>query len=86
MGIKIVGRSRRLTLNYRTTAQNLGYAVGILSGETYVDGEGEAESASQYRSARRGPVPQAIATSSVGDELDKAAEIVAEWLDEGSCT
>src|SRR5258707_701938 len=30
-GIKIVGRSRRLTLNYRTTAQNLHFAVSGLS-------------------------------------------------------
>lgn len=83
MGIKIVGRSRRLTLNYRTTAQNLGYALGILSGETYVDAEGEVESVGQYRSARRGPVPRAVATASVGDELDKAAEIVTGWLEAG---
>ena len=34
-GIKIVGRSRRLTLNYRTTAQNLHFAVGVLSGADY---------------------------------------------------
>ncbi|MRK01383.1 AAA family ATPase [Aeromicrobium sp. S22] len=83
MGIKIVGRSRRLTLNYRTTAQNLGYALGILSGETYVDAEGEVESVGQYRSARRGPLPQTVATASVGDELDKAAEMVAQWLEAG---
>jgi superfamily I DNA/RNA helicase len=31
-GINIVGRSRRLTLNYRTTEQNLRYALGILAG------------------------------------------------------
>lgn len=31
-GIRIVGRSQRLKLNYRTTAQNLHYAVGILDG------------------------------------------------------
>ena len=36
-GIKIVGRSRRLTLNYRTTAQNLAFAVGVLSGAHYTD-------------------------------------------------
>lgn len=81
MGIKIVGRSRRLTLNYRTTAQNLGYAVGILSGDSYVDAEGESESTSQYRSARTGPAPVTVATTSVGDELDKAAELVKGWLD-----
>ena len=34
-GIKIVGRSRRLTLNYRTTAQNLHFAVSVLSGAEY---------------------------------------------------
>ena len=36
-GIRIVGRSQRLTLNYRTTAQNLGYAINVLRGGAYVD-------------------------------------------------
>ena len=36
-GIRIVGRSQRLTLNYRTTAQNLAYAIAVLDGGTYVD-------------------------------------------------
>ena len=36
-GIRIVGRSQRLTLNYRTTAENLGYAVGVLQGGDYRD-------------------------------------------------
>jgi AAA domain len=36
-GIRIVGRSRRLTLNYRTTAQTLAYALRILQGAHYVD-------------------------------------------------
>ncbi len=36
-GIRIVGRSQRLTLNYRTTAQNLAWAVGVLSGGEFVD-------------------------------------------------
>ena len=31
-GIRIVGRSQRLTLNYRTTAQNLAYAITVLEG------------------------------------------------------
>ena len=36
-GIRIVGRSQRLTLNYRTTAQNLAYAINVLEGGAYVD-------------------------------------------------
>lgn len=57
-GIKIVGRSRRLTLNYRTTAQNLHLAVSILSGAEYTDLEQEPEDATKYRSARTGPNPE----------------------------
>ena len=57
-GIKVVGRSRRLTLNYRTTAQNLAYALRILQGGDYVDLEEGAEASGDYRSARSGPAPQ----------------------------
>lgn len=42
--INIVGRARRLTLNYRTTEQNLRYALGILSGAEYTDLVDEPES------------------------------------------
>ena len=56
-GINIVGRSKRLTLNYRTTDQNLRYALGILSGEQFVDLNEEAVSSDGYRSARSGPKP-----------------------------
>lgn len=56
-GINIVGWSKRLTLNYRTTDQNLRYALGILSGEQFVDLNEEAVSSDGYRSARSGPKP-----------------------------
>jgi hypothetical protein len=55
-GIRIVGRSQRLTLNYRTSAQNLRYAMAVLDGGDYLDLEDQAESAG-YRSARSGPEP-----------------------------
>lgn len=79
-GISIVGRSRRLTLNYRTTAENLAYAIGVLSGADYFDVEGEPESTSQYRSARQGPTPRLVSADSLTDELDKAKAIIFEWL------
>ncbi|MDV3125277.1 UvrD-helicase domain-containing protein [Mycobacterium sp. 21AC1] len=81
-GIKIVGRSRRLTLNYRTTAQNLHFAVSVLSGAEYRDLEQGEESTSDYRSARNGPVPELIPCSDVGAELEAVATKVKAWLAE----
>jgi superfamily I DNA/RNA helicase len=80
-GIRIVGRSRRLTLNYRTTAQNLAYAITVLEGGKYVDMEEEAEISSDYRSARSGPAPRLIACRTLSEELDQASELVSEWIE-----
>ncbi len=82
-GIKIVGRSRRLTLNYRTTAQNLHFAVGVLSGADYTDLEQGEETTSEYRSARNGPLPELIACESQTAELDAVAAKIKAWLAEG---
>ncbi|TSE01842.1 AAA family ATPase [Skermania sp. ID1734] len=83
LGIKIVGRSRRLTLNYRTTAQNLHFAVSILSGAEYQDLQQEPESTAEYRSARLGPNPRLVECSAAADELDRVADQVRGWLDDG---
>lgn len=80
-GIRIVGRSRRLTLNYRTTAQVLHLATAVLSGETYVDLEDDAAEIAGARSARTGPVPSRISVDTFIEELDLAAEVVRRWLD-----
>ena len=82
-GVKIVGRSRRLTLNYRTTAQNLRLAVSILSGADYKDLEQETEDASKYRSSRTGPRPELVGCTSQTDEMHLAAERIKGWLKEG---
>lgn len=80
-GIRIVGRSRRLTLNYRTTAQNLHYAMTILDGAEYLDLEEEPE-ATGYRSARSGPTPSVEQVDSLTGELDTIAARIRGWLDE----
>jgi superfamily I DNA/RNA helicase len=81
-GIKIVGRSRRLTLNYRTTAQNLHFAVSVLSGAEYRDLEQGEESTSDYRSARNGPAPELISCADLAAELETVAAKVKGWLAE----
>lgn len=79
-GIKIVGRSQRLRLNYRTTAQNLGYAVSVLTGTEFVDLEEGVEDTSEYRSARVGPIPRLLSAVNLSEELDQAATVVDAWL------
>nr|WP_240959848.1 3'-5' exonuclease [Rhodococcus sp. HNM0563] len=80
-GINIVGRAKRLTLNYRTTEQNLRYALGILSGADFADLAGESESSEHYRSARSGPTPQVEPVKSLAAEYDLIAEHVSTWLE-----
>lgn len=78
-GIKIVGRSQRLTLNYRTTAQNLAWAVQVLQDGTFLDLEEGAEKSSDYRSARSGPAPRLHPCANLSEELDRAAVLVKGW-------
>ncbi|WP_458779328.1 3'-5' exonuclease [Arthrobacter sp. D3-16] len=82
-GISIVGRSRRLTLNYRTTQQNLAYAVGLLKGIPVTDIEGADESVNGYTSSRVGPKPQEHAATSYVEELDNLAQTLRVWQEEG---
>ena len=82
-GIRIVGRSRRLRLNYRTTAQVLKWAMSVLDGADFVDAEGEAEDHGGYRSARSGPEVSVLHAESPAGELDLAASTIEGWLDEG---
>lgn len=80
-GIQIRGRSRRLWLNYRTTAQNLKLGVNILRGGDYSDLEGADEESSKYTSVRSGPEPVVLECSSQADQLLRVGELVQSWLD-----
>ena len=79
-GIRVVGRSQRLRLNYRTTAQNLRYAIALLQGGDYVDLDEEPEG-TDYRSARSGPSPLVVAADSMRSELDEIVRQVGHWVD-----
>ena len=83
-GINIVGRSRRLTLNYRTTEQNLHYALGILSGAEFTDLGDLPETSEGYRSARSGPKPQQISVSNLTEQYDVVAKLVKTWTAAGT--
>lgn len=80
-GISIVGRSRRLTLNYRTTQQNLAYALGLLEGAPIADMEDKVVSRHSYTSARSGPPPEEKGAGSFVGELDIIADSLKQWED-----
>lgn len=82
-GINIRGRSRRLTLNYRTTAQNLRRAMRELDGRTFIELEGAQIEDRKYRSARMGPEPEEKTVSSKQEALNAAVSQVSRWVRDG---
>jgi superfamily I DNA/RNA helicase len=84
VGIRIVGRSKRLTLNYRTTKQNLDAAVSVLKGSTTVDVEDQVIDGTAYTSARSGPEPVVLSPTSTEDEYRLIAAELLKWRDAGT--
>lgn len=82
-GIETRGRSRRLTLNYRTTRQNLALAMGVIGDEEVVDLDGDRETVAGYRSSFTGPAPVLRGFPTLTDEIGEVATMVREWIDGG---
>lgn len=80
------GASRKLSLNYRTTRENLDYAVKILEGvdasDQWLDSEGEEDNLNGYRSLRTGPAPIVLRTETQYEEVVKVAEQIHKWRKE----
>ena len=91
-GINIRGRSRRLKLNYRTTAQNLGFALSVLQGGDFdiaaMEDEIDAPEVQhggdkgRFRSARSGPEVTFVPGTDLNDEIEQVAALLHEWIDE----
>jgi superfamily I DNA/RNA helicase len=83
VGINVRGRSRKLTVNYRTTQEILALAVPSL-GKTPVTGlDDEADTLAGYRSPLHGQRPEVHAAASRDAELTALAEHVQDWIDDG---
>jgi superfamily I DNA/RNA helicase len=68
-GIKIVGRSKKLKLNYRTTDEIRKWAVALLNGETIDDMDEGIDSNKDYKSLYHGPKPLIKHFESYEDEV-----------------
>ena len=81
--ISVRGRSRRLSLNYRTTQEILAWALPLLGADPVTGLDGEADSLLGYRSPMHGPRPQAWQAASRTEEFGLLAERVRSWLSAG---
>ncbi len=82
LGVDIRGRSRRLTLNYRTTREILKTALAIAADANADDLDGERDSLAGYRSVMSGAKPRFRPQTDPAAELAEIAEQVAAWTEE----
>ncbi|SEP88069.1 Part of AAA domain-containing protein [Mycobacterium sp. 88mf] len=83
VGINIAGRSSRLNINYRTTAEILGWSLGLLRGEPIDDMEGGLDSIAGCKSYVHGQPPVLSGHPTAEAEAKFIAATVRGWIDSG---
>ncbi|WP_280439560.1 UvrD-helicase domain-containing protein [Nocardia cyriacigeorgica] len=83
VGINIAGRSRRLAINYRTTAEILGWSLSLIHDEHIDDMNGGLDTLAGCRSEVRGDPPEVIGFDTEAAELDQIADKVCSWIAQG---
>ncbi|WP_256787977.1 UvrD-helicase domain-containing protein [Frankia sp. AvcI1] len=83
LGIETRGRSRRLTVNYRTSREILRWCMGVIAGTTVDDLEDAADTLAGARSEFTGPPPRTRGYVRREDELSALASAVQEWIGSG---
>lgn len=83
LGVAIAGRSSRLTVNYRTTAEIVGWSLGTLRGERIDDLDAGLDSIAGYRSPLHGRPPRLTGYPRRAEELAGLVSTVAAWRDAG---
>ena len=75
-GIKIIGRGRKLKINYRTTDETQRWAVGLLKGVKVDDLDGGIDDQKGYKSLLHGIAPDVRQF----DTFQKEVEFIADYL------
>ena len=83
VGVNIRGRSSKLRINYRTTAQILGWGLGLMRGQSVDDLDGGLDSVAGCRSEMRGEEPAVSGLATWEAELEHLVGTVRSWLDTG---
>lgn len=81
-GIETRGRSRRLTINYRTSKEILRWCLGVV--DTEVDDlDLASDTLAGARSVFGGPDPEILEFDSEAEEDEGLAQHISKWADEG---
>jgi superfamily I DNA/RNA helicase/mRNA-degrading endonuclease RelE of RelBE toxin-antitoxin system len=83
LGINIVGRGRRLRLNYRTPEETRRWASALLEGVEISDLDGSVDDTKGYRSIISGPDPLFRPASSFEEEVASIKDWVEEIREDG---
>jgi superfamily I DNA/RNA helicase len=83
VGINVRGRSKRLTVNYRTTQEILALAVPALGKASVTGLDDEADTLIGYRSPLHGRRPKIVAARTREAECEALLRHVKAWREEG---
>lgn len=83
LGINVRGRSRRLTVNYRTTSEILRWAVPLLGTAAVVGLDDEIASLLGYRSPVHGEPPEIRAAATRDEEFETLTARIRNWIEAG---
>ena len=83
VGVNVRGRSKRLTVNYRTTQEILALAVPALGKAAVTGLDDETDTLTGYRSPLHGRRPEVVGVPTREAEMDALVLRVRGWLDEG---
>ncbi|MEV6603546.1 UvrD-helicase domain-containing protein [Kutzneria sp. NPDC051319] len=82
-GIRVAGRSTKLTINYRTTAEILAWSLGLLRGERIDDMNGGLDSIAGCRSELHGQPPELRGFHTREEEFRFVGAKIRQWLESG---
>jgi superfamily I DNA/RNA helicase len=83
VGVNIRGRSAKLRINYRTTAQILEWSLGLMHGQRVDDLDGGVDSISGCRSEMRGAEPVLAGLATWQAELEHLVRTIRSWSEAG---
>ncbi|MBB4683735.1 UvrD-helicase domain-containing protein [Amycolatopsis jiangsuensis] len=83
VGIAIAGRSSKLNINYRTTAEILAWSLGLIRGERIDDMDGGLDSIAGCRSDVHGMTPELKGFGNWDTELANLTKTVTDWIAAG---
>lgn len=83
VGVKVAGRSSKLSINYRTTAEILGWSLGLIRGEQIDDMDEGLDVIAGCRSDVHGSLPTTMGFSTRDAEIAHLVSSVKGWIDTG---